>query len=111
MVNTTFTFFFNETATTEIYTYRCTLSLPDSLPISKLRSPVSSLLMFCRLFRDTRRSGPFGDERNIPVHFAIDRDVSYNRQVVRFQTTIEVMQLDPRQFSRHIIKKFRRDRF
>src|SRR3546814_7826499 len=33
-----FFFFFNDTATTEIYTYRHTLSLHDALPISRLRT-------------------------------------------------------------------------
>src|SRR3546814_13159494 len=32
-----FSFFFNDTATTEIYTYRHTLSLHDALPISNLK--------------------------------------------------------------------------
>src|SRR3546814_6065940 len=32
-----FVFFFNDTATTEIYTYLHTLSLHDALPISRLR--------------------------------------------------------------------------
>src|SRR3546814_18778574 len=34
-------FFFNETATTEIYTYLHTLSLPDALPISPVRLALS----------------------------------------------------------------------
>src|SRR3546814_13459484 len=33
-----FNFFFNDTATTEIYTYRHTLSLHDALPISSTSS-------------------------------------------------------------------------
>src|SRR3546814_4794355 len=33
--------FFNDTATTEIYTYGHTLSLPDALPISNISEPMS----------------------------------------------------------------------
>src|SRR3546814_14543734 len=36
-------FFFNDTATTEIYTYRHTLSLHDALPICLLRERVAAV--------------------------------------------------------------------
>src|SRR3546814_19621707 len=39
-----FVFFFNDTATTEIYTYLHTLSLHDALPISSILSPIIAIL-------------------------------------------------------------------
>src|SRR3546814_12978687 len=48
-------FFFNDTATTEIYTYRHTLSLHDALPISWDAAAVLHLkalhVIFCYRFR------------------------------------------------------------
>src|SRR3546814_14039661 len=48
-------FFFNDTATTEIYTYRHTLSLHDALPISDRRHPAGARVGLLR--RDPRRGG------------------------------------------------------
>src|SRR3546814_15119570 len=50
-------FFFNDTATTEIYTYRHTLSLHDALPISRPATAPRAARIGCR--RRSRSRGSF----------------------------------------------------
>src|SRR3546814_9786266 len=62
LVSIKFAFFFNDTATTEIYTYGHTLSLPDALPILRRAPPpaVRGVSPARRPDGATRSNGPAG---------------------------------------------------
>src|SRR5690606_390667 len=76
-----------------------------------LGSPVFSGPVLHHLLSDAVIPCPLGDQGDISVHFAVYTDVFDDGARIGLQTTVEVVQPDAGQLSRHIIEQARRYRF
>src|SRR3546814_14103896 len=70
-------YFFNDTATTKIYTYLHTLSLPDSLPISSTFVSVHHVRQV--LISETRKTGTVRNRPHVCSHVHVVGGMSRRR--------------------------------
>src|SRR5687767_10277605 len=66
---------------------------------------VFSFMMLHYFFSDSVKPGPFENHWYVTVHFAIYLYVFYNLNLVRLQTTIEIVELYTRQHAGYIVEK------
>src|SRR3546814_15983413 len=103
-----FFFFFNDTATTDIYTYRHTLSLPDALPIYyRPRSTIREVVKALGFSEDVTARladtswGSWGDD--VPTRRLVEAGLEpYNGEVERLHRFLRVLLEAPRHLSPHV---------
>ena len=78
---------------------------------AKLGVSVLPSAMLHHLLPDFREAIPFGQKRNVAVHFSIDMDILHHLIAVGLQSTIKIVQLNPRNPAGHSIEEFGRDGF